>query len=182
LETFFHPISVINLMLSCSSGASFFKDIQSNSKVVPKIAIQHCACHYLSVKWANVQLDMGALVLQYRGLRVGCVTDTVILLRNRIAVRLGLHMDAFQLLHFAGLNRCQLLVQQMALLLFLWILAVANGPHCSAESMWSTYVTSVKKILSSLFFSQPMYRCLLKQWRTGWCISFLVSVVRDGPY
>ncbi len=52
-----------------------------------------------------MKLDMGPLVLQYRDLRVGCVTDTVILLRNRIAVRLGLHMEAFQFLHFGGLNR-----------------------------------------------------------------------------
>jgi len=43
-------------------------------------------------------------------------------------------------------------------------------------------VTSVKKILSSLFFLQPMFRCLPKQWRTGLCIAFLVSVVRDEPY
>ncbi len=105
METFFHPISVINLTLPCSSGASFLKDLQSNSKVAAKIAIQHCACHYLSIKWANVQLAMGALVLQYGDLRVGCVTDAVILLRNRIAVRLGLHLEAFQFLHFVGLNR-----------------------------------------------------------------------------
>jgi hypothetical protein len=38
----------------------------------------------------HVQLDMG-VVLQHPDLRVGCVTDTVILLRNRIAVRLGFH-------------------------------------------------------------------------------------------
>jgi len=50
LETFFHPISVRNLTLSCSSGVSFLKDLQSNSKVAAKIAIQHCAFHYLSIK------------------------------------------------------------------------------------------------------------------------------------
>jgi hypothetical protein len=52
----------------------------------------------------HVQLDVG-VVLQYRDLRVGCVSDTVTLLRNGIAVRSGLHMEAFQFLHFAGLNR-----------------------------------------------------------------------------
>jgi len=49
LETF-HPISVRKLTLSCSSGASLLKDLESNSKVAAKIAIQHCACHYLFIK------------------------------------------------------------------------------------------------------------------------------------
>jgi hypothetical protein len=41
LEAFFHPISVISLTLSCSSGTSVLKDVQSNSRVAAKIAIQH---------------------------------------------------------------------------------------------------------------------------------------------
>jgi len=37
LETFLHPISVINLTLSCSSGASFFKDLQSILKLLQRL-------------------------------------------------------------------------------------------------------------------------------------------------
>ncbi len=36
LETFFHPISVIYLTLSCSSGASFFKDINQILKLLER--------------------------------------------------------------------------------------------------------------------------------------------------
>ncbi len=105
LETFFHPISVIKSTLSCSSGASFLKDPQSNSKVAAKIAIQHCACHYLSMKSPMCSWKWGHWFFSASHVRVGCVTDTVILVRNRIAVRLGLHMEAFLFLHFACLNR-----------------------------------------------------------------------------
>jgi hypothetical protein len=65
-------------------------------------------------------------------------------------------------------------------------LGAANGSAFvfmnPSSGRWSTYVTSLKKILSSLFFLRPMFRCLWKQWRTGLCIAFLVSVVRDEPY
>jgi hypothetical protein len=59
LETFFHPISVINWTSSCSSGASFLKDLQSNSKVAAKIVIRHHDCHYLSIKWVMCSWTWG---------------------------------------------------------------------------------------------------------------------------